>query len=135
MSSNRGLNEHLSGPYAAYVGSSEAASEAPSEAPQKRWWNLAGVEYVTYTILAMWGIFCVTLNYFLWVFRAAIEKLGLAPASWDPENKKLQYKGLIRDHRTVGGPHGIPQREPDGDPVPMERRPDPVQSARPPDKD
>ena len=39
------------------------------------------------------------------------------------------------DHRTVGGPHGIPQRGPVGDPVPMERPTDPVQSARPPDKD
>ena len=51
--------------------------------------NLAGLEYIGYALLAFWGMFCVTINYFLWVFRYAIEKSGLAPDSWDPQNKKL----------------------------------------------
>ena len=44
--------------------------------------NTTGIEYISFIFLYGWGVICVALNYFLWIFRFAIEKSGLAPASW-----------------------------------------------------
>ena len=46
------------------------------------------IEYAGFALLAFWGIFCVALNYFLWIFRFAIEKSGLAPSSWNVKDAK-----------------------------------------------
>ena len=44
------------------------------------------LEYVGFAMLFGWGVFCVSLNYFLWFFRYIIEISGFAPSSWDPPN-------------------------------------------------
>ena len=78
-------------------GAAAASDAAAALPPPKRWWakvvaavaviNLTGLEYLGYGALVMWGSVCVGVNYFLWIFRRAIELSGLAPESWDPENK------------------------------------------------
>ena len=44
--------------------------------------NLSGLEYVGFALLYGWGLVCVGINTFLWIFRYALEKSGLAPSSW-----------------------------------------------------
>ena len=50
--------------------------------------NISGLEYIGFAALYAWGLVCVAINTFLWIFRYTLEKSGLAPASWHAKPPK-----------------------------------------------
>ena len=50
--------------------------------------NTSGLEYIGFAALYAWGLVCVAINTFLWIFRYTLEKSGLAPASWHAKPPK-----------------------------------------------